>query len=63
MASSSRTTGWHRAAKAVSESASQKVEAILGIDHTSLVFIDSHPQPRQELPQLRNVDFQWTFKR
>src|SRR6516164_6341357 len=35
----------------------QKVEAIPCIDHTSLVFIDSHPQPRQELPQLRHVNF------
>src|ERR1700682_5598600 len=35
----------------------QKVEAILCIDNASLVFIDSHPQPRQELPQLRHVYF------
>src|SRR6266496_3143411 len=33
----------------------QKVEAIPCIDDASLVFIDSHPQPRQELPQLRHV--------
>src|SRR5579863_8375353 len=33
----------------------QEVEAILRIDNASLVFIDSHPQPHQELPQLRHV--------